>query len=157
MCIIYIIIFSTLLIICRCAILPCYNFNFYRKHFTSHSQTLAVDMSQRAIHRRDAPPRNGCCFERFGQRSRRIEIRVNQSAAKFEPPVYYIGKLLPFPAEFDLSLSAAHYYRAVLDVVAVAAAYRVRVSPYLWKTFSTSVVSCRVMRNEPWKPGKYEC
>jgi len=73
----------------------------------------------------DASPRNGCCFERFEQRSRRIEIRVNQSAAKFEPPVYYAGKLLPFPGEFDLSLSAAHYYRAVLD--AAAAAYRVRV------------------------------
>lgn len=77
---------------------------------------------------RDALPRNGCCFERFEQRSRRIEIRVNQSAAKFEPPVYYVGKLLPFPGEFDLSPSAAHYYRAVLDAVAAAAAYRVRVS-----------------------------
>lgn len=26
--------------------------SIYRKHFTSHSQTLAVDMSQHAIHRR---------------------------------------------------------------------------------------------------------
>jgi len=77
---------------------------------------------------RDASPPNGCCFERFVQCSHRIEIRVNQSAAKFEPPVYYVGKLFPFPGEFDLSLSAAHYYRAVRDAVAVAAAYRVRIS-----------------------------
>lgn len=50
--------------------------------------------------------------------TRRIEIRVNQSVAKFEPLVYYTGKtlLLPFPEEFDLSHSATHYYRTLLAV-----------------------------------------
>lgn len=59
--------------------------------------------------------------DRNSRKSKRREIRA---------VVYYIGKLFPFPGEFDLSLSAAHYYRAVLDAVAAAAAYRVRVSLY---------------------------
>lgn len=83
-------------------------------------------------------PRNGRCFEYFEQHSRRIEIRVNQSAAKFKPPVYYIGKLLPFSREFDLSFSRSRIIIAA-SIVESPRISRASISARAHeKTFSTN-------------------